>query len=79
MLKYEIFMAVSVKVAVLWGVALCSLVDTNDKCFRGAYYLHHQGHVDIKLLRNISEYQSKYTVVHPRRLASLYYNLPSTV
>jgi hypothetical protein len=28
--------------AVFWGVAPCSLVDT-DQCFKGAYCLNHQG------------------------------------
>jgi hypothetical protein len=30
------------KMAVFGNVELCSLVDT-DRCFRGAYCLHHQG------------------------------------
>jgi hypothetical protein len=37
--------SVSLKMAVFWDVAPCSLVDI-DRRFRAAYYLHHQG-VDI--------------------------------
>jgi hypothetical protein len=33
------------KMAVFWDVAQCSLID-NDRRFREAYYLYHQGDAD---------------------------------
>jgi hypothetical protein len=38
------------KMAVFWYVAPCSLVDT-DRCFRGAYCLHHQGDDRVNVVR----------------------------
>jgi hypothetical protein len=43
------------KMAVIWYVAPCSLVDINWH-FRRAYCLHHQGDRGSKLLWNISQY-----------------------
>jgi hypothetical protein len=40
--RFQVFMAVSMKMTVFWNVAPCSLVEI-DRRFRGAYYLHHQG------------------------------------
>jgi hypothetical protein len=47
------------EITVFWDVAPCSLVET-DRCFRDAYYLHHQG--------DDSFYQTK--AQHPRRQSS---------
>jgi hypothetical protein len=30
--RFEVFMAVTVKTKVFWGVMLCSLVDVSDEC-----------------------------------------------
>jgi hypothetical protein len=51
-------MATNMKMAIFWDVAPCSLVDT-DKCFRGAYFLHHQG--------DVGQYLPDYTTHNPRR------------
>jgi hypothetical protein len=55
------------KIAVLWHVAPCSLVDT-DRRFRRAYCLHHQGDDPDdggnKLLCNVGQYLPDYTVSH---------------
>jgi hypothetical protein len=41
-LRFQVVTATSMKMAVFWDVAPCSLIDT-DRHFRGAYCLHHQG------------------------------------
>jgi hypothetical protein len=41
-LRFQVLTATCMKMAVLWDVALCSLVDI-DRCFRGAYCLYYQG------------------------------------
>jgi hypothetical protein len=38
----SVMVMVMVMVTVFWGIALCSLGDT-DRSFGCAYYLHHQG------------------------------------
>jgi hypothetical protein len=53
-----------VKMAVVWNVARCSLVEV-DLRFTGAYCLHHQSHRPIR--RNIPEDSH----IHIRRLESL--------
>jgi hypothetical protein len=40
--RFQILTATSMKMTVFWDVAPCSLVD-NDRRYRGAYCLHHQG------------------------------------
>jgi hypothetical protein len=40
-ITFENLMATSMKMAVFWDVAPCSLVDT-DQCFRKAYHHYHQ-------------------------------------
>jgi hypothetical protein len=50
----------SMKMAVSWDAALCTLVDT-ELCFREDYCLHHQG-----------QYLQDYMVQHPGRLPSSY-------
>jgi hypothetical protein len=40
--RFQVLMATSMKTAVFWVVAPCSLVDI-DQSFRGAYCLHHEG------------------------------------
>jgi hypothetical protein len=42
--RFEILRVTSMKMAVFWVVALCSLVEIKRR-FRGARYLHHQGDV----------------------------------
>jgi hypothetical protein len=44
MAKFEVLTAISVKMAVIWDIALCSLVEA-DQCFSGTYCLHHQADV----------------------------------
>jgi hypothetical protein len=62
----------NVKMAVLWDVASCILVDI-DLRFRGAYCLHYQGNVGgNKYLWNVDQYLPDCTVQHPRRLPSSY-------
>jgi hypothetical protein len=39
--KFEVFMAVTVKNDVLWGVIPCG--SCKNRCFGGTYCLHHQG------------------------------------
>jgi hypothetical protein len=39
--RLEILKAMSIKMAVSWNIAPCSLIDT-DGSFRGLYCLHHQ-------------------------------------
>jgi hypothetical protein len=51
------------KMAVLWDVSPCSLVDI-DRCFRGAYCLHHQGDIYQITRCNIREDSRLHT---PRR------------
>jgi hypothetical protein len=40
--KFHVLTAASMKIAVFWDVAPCSLVQVYRR-FRGVYYLHHQG------------------------------------
>jgi hypothetical protein len=40
--RFQVLTAASVKFRVFWDVDLCSHVEA-DRCFRGAYCLHHQG------------------------------------
>jgi hypothetical protein len=40
--RFEVLLAVSMKMAVFWVVVPCSLVEVYQY-FRGAYCLHHQG------------------------------------
>jgi hypothetical protein len=40
--RFQVFMAGSMKLTVSWNIALCSLVEVYQ-CFRGAYCLNHQG------------------------------------
>jgi hypothetical protein len=40
-MRYKVFAATSTKMAMLWGVVLCSLVE-NNQCFREAYHFHQQ-------------------------------------
>jgi hypothetical protein len=61
-----------VKVAVLWAVALCSLVETY-RSFKGACYLHHQGTYrpddgGSKRLQNDSKFLADYTGSCPHLL-----------
>jgi hypothetical protein len=42
LVRCQVLMASSIKMAIFWGVAPCNLLDT-DRHFRGAYCLHHQG------------------------------------
>jgi hypothetical protein len=44
MLRFQVFTAASMKMAVFWVVAPCSLVDVYLR-FRGTRCLHHQGEV----------------------------------
>jgi hypothetical protein len=48
LLRSEVLTATSMKMAVFWDVAPCSLVDT-DRRFRGAYCLHHQGLITLMM------------------------------
>jgi hypothetical protein len=41
-MTFEVLTVMSMNMAVLWDVAPCSLVDS-DQSFRGAYRLHHLG------------------------------------
>jgi hypothetical protein len=41
-MRFEVLTAVNMKMAVLWAIVPCSLVDVY-RHFRGAYCLHHQG------------------------------------
>jgi hypothetical protein len=41
-MRFQFLTAVSLKMAVFWDVAPCSLVEVYRR-FRGAYCLHHQG------------------------------------
>jgi hypothetical protein len=40
--RFQVLTAMSMKMAVFWDVAPCSLVDIVRR-FRGTYCLHHQG------------------------------------
>jgi hypothetical protein len=67
LVKIEVLMVASMKMAIFLAVAACSLVDI-DWRFRGAYCLHQQG--DEWLLWNISQYLPDYMLQHPRRQPS---------
>jgi hypothetical protein len=66
-------MEASMKMAVFWVVALCSLVKT-DRRFRGrpTCCLHHQGddHGGSKYLWNVGKLLPDYTELQPRRQTS---------
>jgi hypothetical protein len=54
--RFQILMMERMKKIAFWNIALCSLTEV-DKCFRGQYCLHQQGH-DIlplapKLVQNL--------------------------
>jgi hypothetical protein len=40
--RFQVLTAATVKIRAIWDVASCILVGV-DRCFRGAYCLHHQG------------------------------------
>jgi hypothetical protein len=46
---FQVLTAESTKFRVFWDVPPCSHVEV-DRCFRGAYYLHHQGDESQKTL-----------------------------
>jgi hypothetical protein len=47
--RFQVFMAASMKFRVFWDVVPCSHVEV-DRSFRGAYCLHHQGEEFIALM-----------------------------
>jgi hypothetical protein len=69
--RFQVLTATSMKMAVIWDVAPCSLVGI-DRPFRLACCLHHQGDDLLddggsKLLRNVVQYLPDYRMQHPRR------------
>jgi hypothetical protein len=63
-------MAMSMKMAVFWVVALCSLVEVYQ-CFRGVCCLHYQGdNGGGKHLLNFGKFLPDYMAQHPRRQPS---------
>jgi hypothetical protein len=42
LVRFQVITATSMKIAIFWDVAPCSLVDA-DRRFRGTYSLHYQG------------------------------------
>jgi hypothetical protein len=41
-MTFELLMVMSMKMAIYWNAAQCTLIQI-EQCFRGAYCLHHQG------------------------------------
>jgi hypothetical protein len=41
MVRFQVLAAASMKMMAVWDIAPCTLVEV-DRCFRDAYYLHHQ-------------------------------------
>jgi hypothetical protein len=72
---FEVLTAVSMKMAVFWVVAPCSLVEVYQR-FGGPCCLHHQGDTHrldgggSKDLRNVGKLLPDYTVLQPRRQPS---------
>jgi hypothetical protein len=64
---FEVLTAVSVKMAVFWVVAPCSLVEVYQR-FRGPCCLHHQG-----------DHRPDYTALQPRRQPSSTWFIFSTI
>jgi hypothetical protein len=69
--RFEVLMAVSMKMAILWVVAPCSVVEIN-RCFRCACCTHHQGNYSpddggSKHLWNVSKLLPDYMVQQPGR------------
>jgi hypothetical protein len=65
--RFQVFMAASIKTAVFWVAAPCSVVKVYRR-FRGACWLHHQG--DDKgsnHLWKVSKLLPNYTAQQPRR------------
>jgi hypothetical protein len=42
-IQFHVLTATSLKTVALWNITPCSLMEV-DRCFRGTYCLHHQGH-----------------------------------
>ena len=61
-MKFEVLMTVSIKIAVLWYVMSCSLVD-EQQSFEGSCCLHHQG----RRVSYLSMYLTNNMVSHPGR------------
>jgi hypothetical protein len=59
--RFQVLTAASMKMAVFWDVAPCSLVEVYRR-FRGACCLHHQGDE-----WNVCKILPDYTAQHPRR------------
>jgi hypothetical protein len=68
--RFQVLTAASVKFAVFWDTAPCSLVEV-DRRFRGEYYLYHEGddNSDSTHLWNVSLLHRDYTALRPRRLS----------
>jgi hypothetical protein len=65
MVRFQVLTAASMKMAIFWDVAPCSLVEVYRR-FSGACCLHHQG----KHLWNVGKLLPDYTAQHPRRQLS---------
>jgi hypothetical protein len=67
-------MAASKKIAVIWDVVPCSLIEIDGR-FRGSYCLSHQGRCphggDSKYLSNFSHFLRDYTAQHSRQSYSV--------
>jgi hypothetical protein len=48
---FQVVTRAQLKITVLWGVALCSLVEMYQ-CFEGTYCFHHQGGLMIKIVNS---------------------------
>jgi hypothetical protein len=68
--RFQVLTAASMKMAVFWVVALCSLVEVYSR-FRGAYCLHHcPDYVGSKHLWKVGKIIPVYTAQQPRSYVS---------
>jgi hypothetical protein len=66
-MRFQVFVATNVKIAVFWDMAHCSLVET-DRYFRGDYCLYHQAIAITLVMEAVSFYHTapRYVPEHSR-------------
>jgi hypothetical protein len=57
-LRFQVLTASSMQIAVFWGVAQCSVLETG-RHFRGVYCFHHQGHCVMSHRENLKSHLAK--------------------
>jgi hypothetical protein len=68
--RFQVPTSVSMKVTAFRDTVLCSFTKV-ERCFRGAYCLHHQGDDAGSMhLWNVSLLQQDHTALYPRKLSS---------